>query len=163
MKKLTTISLFIFFVFVTAILTAGLVFYQNNKNANLGNNINTTVGNNSNKASTNNSNTISNNTNNSTSNNNSNSTTTTTTPATSSLTSANVAKHNTNTDCWIIVNNRVYDISGYASSHPGGTRNITNYCGKESTSAYDTKGGRGGGHSSNADQELSQFFVGNLK
>ena len=148
MKKFTSVSLFIFFAIVTAVLTAGLVFYQNNQTTNLRNSTDTTVGNNSNSNSN---------------NNNSNSTTTITPPLTSSLISADVSKHNTISDCWIIVTGKVYDISGYASSHPGGTRNVADSCGKESTSAYDTKGGRGGGHSANAHQELDQFFIGNLK
>ena len=156
MKKFTGISLFIFFVIVVSVLTAGLVFYQNNQTTNSGNNTNTKVGNNLNTTSGNNTNTTLN-------DNNSNSITTTTPPATSSLTSADVAKHNTISDCWIIVTGKVYDISGYASSHPGGTRNIANSCGKESTQAYNTKGGRGGGHSANAHQELDQFFLGNLQ
>lgn len=87
-----------------------------------------------------------------------------TTPSsgTTVLTSQEVAKHNTNFDCWIIVNSNVYNISNYASSHPGGTRNITNYCGKESTQAYETKGGAGRQHSSSASSMLDQYFVGNL-
>ena len=147
MKKFTSISLFIFFAVVVSVLTAGLVFYQNNK---------TTSGNNTNTVVEDNSNTIP-------GNNNLNPITTTTPPATSTLMSSSVAKHNTISDCWIIVTGKVYDISGYASSHPGGTRNISNYCGKESTNTYDTKGGRGGGHSTNAHQELDQFFLGNLQ
>ncbi|MEI8270159.1 MAG: cytochrome b5-like heme/steroid binding domain-containing protein, partial [bacterium] len=78
------------------------------------------------------------------------------------LTPAEIAKHNTNSDCWIIVNSKVYNISGYASSHPGGTRNITNYCGKESTNAFDTKGGKGNSHSTSANNLLDQYYVGNL-
>lgn len=38
MKKLSTVSLFIFGVVVTSILTAGLVFYQNNKDSKIANN-----------------------------------------------------------------------------------------------------------------------------
>ena len=146
-----------------SVLNAGIVFYQNNQNANSSNDTNTMVGNNSNSNSNNSNTTSGNNTNTTSNNNNSNSTTTTIPPVTNSLTSADVARHNTISDCWIIVNSKVYDISGYASSHPGGTRNIANSCGKESTQAYDTKGGRGGGHSASAHQELDQFFVGNLQ
>ena len=31
-----------------------------------------------------------------------------------------VAEHNTEGDCWTVLNGRVYDITKYASSHPGG-------------------------------------------
>ena len=134
MKKFTSISLFIFFAVVTAVLTAGLVFYQNGKDSNV------SVLNQNNNVDINN-------------------------LATSGVTIldfSEVAKHNIVSDCWIIVNNKVYDISGYASSHPGGTRNVADSCGKESTSAYDTKGGRGQNHSGGAYKELAQFLIGDL-
>ena len=138
MKKLTTISLFIFFAVAISILTAGLVFYQNNKNgsSNLG------VGLTNQNKSTDIVNLIS--------------------SGITVLDSTEVAKHNTISNCWIIVNNKIYDISGYASAHPGGVRNIADYCGKESTQAYDTKGGRGNPHSATAYQELTQFYIGDL-
>jgi cytochrome b involved in lipid metabolism len=135
MKKLTGVSLFIFFCVVTAILTAGLVFYQNNKN------------------------------NSSTGLTNQNKTTDLTNLASAGITildSKEVAKHNTNANCWIVVNSKVYNISNYASSHPGGVRNITNYCGKESTNAFDTKGGRGNSHSTSANNLLAQYYIGDL-
>ena len=137
MKKLTGISLFIFFVVVTAILTAGLVFYQNKKDSSI--NTTNTVNQNKNTDITN-----------------------LTKTGVTVLDLLEVSKHNNISDCWIIVNNKVYDISGYASAHPGGTRNIADSCGKESTQAYDTKGGRGQSHSSSAQSQLDQYYVGDL-
>ena len=138
MKKLTTISLFIFFAVAISILTAGLVFYQNNKNgsSNLG------VGLTNQNKSTDIVNLIS--------------------SGITVLDSTEVAKHNTISNCWIIVNNKIYDISGYASAHPGGVRNIADSCGKESTQAYNTKGGRGNPHSASANNLLAQYYVGDL-
>jgi cytochrome b involved in lipid metabolism len=78
------------------------------------------------------------------------------------LNSKEVAKHNTNADCWLIINNKVYNVSDYASSHPGGARNILNYCGKEATEAFDTKGGRGDTHSSSAYNLLNKYYIGDL-
>jgi cytochrome b involved in lipid metabolism len=132
MKKITSISLFIFFAIVTAVLTAGLVFYQDSKNINT-NALNTNINN-----------------------------TDITPGGIMVLDLIEVAKHNTNTNCWIIVNSKVYNISNYASSHPGGTRNILDYCGKEATRAFDTKGGEGQPHSTSANNMLDQFLVGNL-
>jgi len=34
-------------------------------------------------------------------------------------------------DCYLIVNNNVYDVSSYINFHPGGSRQITSRCGKE--------------------------------
>ena len=31
-----------------------------------------------------------------------------------------IAKHNSASDCWMIINNKVYDITPYINSHPGG-------------------------------------------
>ena len=137
MKKLTGISLFIFFVVVTAILTAGLVFYDKNKVSNISTPPKGTpeVGN------------------------------LNTTPPTSNvrvLNAQEVAKHNTNADCWMLINNKVYNLSDYASAHPGGTRAVTNYCGKEATQMYDTKGGNGNAHSGYAHSLLDQYYIGDF-
>lgn len=129
MKKLTGVSLFIFFCIVSAILTAGLVFYQNKNNI-------------PNKDYTSGSTNV--------------------LYGVSVLDSKEVSKHNTKADCWIIVNSKVYNISNYASSHPGGTRNITNSCGKEATTAFNTKGGEGESHLSSTNEMLKDFYLGDL-
>lgn len=51
-------------------------------------------------------------------------------------TTASVAKHNTRNDCYLIINNNVYSVSSYISSHPGGTENITDVCGQEVTGIF---------------------------
>lgn len=50
---------------------------------------------------------------------------------------ADVAKHNTKSDCWIIVHNLVLDVSKYMRTHPGGASIIFKYAGQDSTKAYD--------------------------
>jgi len=49
-----------------------------------------------------------------------------------------IAKHNTKTDCWIIVANRVYDVTSFLKSHPGGVDAILKYAGgvKDATKAF---------------------------
>ena len=73
-----------------------------------------------------------------------------------------VAVHNTLSNCWIIVSQKVYDVTSYIKAHPGGSRTIVNTCGKEATSAYNTRGGTGT-HSGNANAMLTDYFIGNIK
>ena len=47
------------------------------------------------------------------------------------LTSSEVAKHNSINDCWTVVNNEVYNLTSYVNSHPGGVKYIEQICGKD--------------------------------
>lgn len=53
-----------------------------------------------------------------------------------SYTRAEVAKHNTPEDCWIIVHSKVYDISKY-DDHPGGFEILTEQAGKDATGVFE--------------------------
>jgi cytochrome b involved in lipid metabolism len=77
------------------------------------------------------------------------------------LTASEVAKHNQAADCWIIINNSVYQVTEFLTLHPGGASIIIPYCGADATLAYDTKDGRGS-HSSQANQDLSSLKLGTL-
>ena len=85
------------------------------------------------------------------------------TPQTSnlSLTGVEVAKHNSATDCWIIIQSSVYNVSQFLSLHPGGSDRIIPFCGQDATSAYATQGGKGS-HSSQAYSDLSKLKLGQL-
>lgn len=77
------------------------------------------------------------------------------------LTLSEVSKHNTENDCYMIVNSKVYDVTTYLPVHPGGASRIIQYCGKDGTAAFDTKGGEGQ-HSNRAGNDLSGLYVGDL-
>lgn len=77
------------------------------------------------------------------------------------LNSAEISKHNSRTDCWMIINNKIYALSSYMDQHPGGAQRIIDFCGKDGTTAFDTKGGQGN-HSSFANSLLKDFYVGDL-
>ncbi|KAM9999634.1 hypothetical protein ACTFIZ_008089 [Dictyostelium cf. discoideum] len=46
-----------------------------------------------------------------------------------------VSRHNSREDCWIIINEKVYNVSSYVSSHPGGDMILQN-AGGESTTLF---------------------------
>ncbi|ELU42074.1 cytochrome b2 [Rhizoctonia solani AG-1 IA] len=53
------------------------------------------------------------------------------------LTAEAVAKHNTRDSCWIVVHGHVYDVTEFLDDHPGGSKIILKYAGKDATEEYD--------------------------
>ncbi|KXX80283.1 Cytochrome b2, mitochondrial [Madurella mycetomatis] len=53
------------------------------------------------------------------------------------LTGVEVAKHNKPNDCWVIVHGRAYDVTEFLPEHPGGTKIILKYAGKDATEEFD--------------------------
>ena len=80
------------------------------------------------------------------------------TEATSGISVAEVQKHNTQDDCWSVVNGNVYDLTSYVSKHKGGAAVITAICGKDGTKAF--SGQHAGASKPNAD--LSSLLIGPL-
>lgn len=56
-----------------------------------------------------------------------------------------VKKHNTPEDLWMVIHDKVYDLTKFRSEHPGGDDVLDEYAGKEATKAFDDVG-----HSSDA-------------
>jgi predicted heme/steroid binding protein len=56
-------------------------------------------------------------------------TTTTTVPLASGISRAELAKHNTQTDCWVAFEGSVYDVTTFIPKHPGGAEAIAGQCG----------------------------------
>ncbi|TFK78350.1 cytochrome b5, partial [Polyporus arcularius HHB13444] len=48
-----------------------------------------------------------------------------------------VAQHNSRESCWIIVHGKVYDVTEFLDDHPGGSKIILKYAGKDATAEYD--------------------------
>jgi cytochrome b involved in lipid metabolism len=85
------------------------------------------------------------------------------TPVKAGLTLAVVAEHNTASDCWLVVNNNIYNITDYIPAHPTGPEKIIAYCGKDATTAFDTKDANPGRpHSDAARQILEKYYIGSL-
>lgn len=76
------------------------------------------------------------------------------------LTADDVAQHDSADDCWTIIRGDVYDITSYIKQHPGGSV-ITQACGVDGTTAFNTQGGEGS-HSPTAEELLKSFKVGTL-
>ena len=47
-----------------------------------------------------------------------------------------VKKHNKETDAWMVIDNKVYDVTKYMDKHPGGKEAILRYAGKDATKAF---------------------------
>lgn len=47
-----------------------------------------------------------------------------------------IAKHNSPSDCWLVIDDQVWDITEFALSHPGGPGIIHRYAGRDATQAY---------------------------
>lgn len=55
------------------------------------------------------------------------------------FTAAQVAKHNSASDCWTSINGTVYDVTAWIDQHPGGSQRILNLCGIDGSSAFDNQ------------------------
>lgn len=80
------------------------------------------------------------------------------------LTSEEVSLHSTPDNCWMIVEDKVYDVTAFIATqkHPGGAA-ILEGCGKEATELFMTRPmGSGTAHSSKAQEMLQQYYLGEL-
>ena len=80
-------------------------------------------------------------------------------PVKKTYTKADVAKHTSRTDGWLIINKKVYNVSSWISKHPGGDAILAGL-GKDATSMFNSKGGTG--HSAGAHKLLSKYVIGDL-
>ena len=48
-------------------------------------------------------------------------------------TTEEVSEHNTTDNCWIIINNEVYDITSFLDKHPGGSSILMTVAGEDAT------------------------------
>jgi len=71
-----------------------------------------------------------------------------------------VAQHNTEQDCWVILEGKVLDLSGFASDHPGRSA-FMHAAGKDATEMM-SKIHRGAGHSADAYVWTKSFVIGTL-
>jgi cytochrome b involved in lipid metabolism len=79
-----------------------------------------------------------------------------------------IAKHNKEDDCWIIIDDKVYDVSPFVSQHPGGVGAITKNAGKDSSEGFHrvdrhTQIGKEDNTYSGAQLKMSSLLIGAVR
>lgn len=69
-----------------------------------------------------------------------------------------VQAHNTSTNCWVAINNKVYNLTNWINQHPGGASAIINLCGTNGTTAFNNM------HTGNTTvaAQLNNYLIGNI-
>lgn len=71
-----------------------------------------------------------------------------------------IGEHNTRSSCWFIIDGRLYDITPFFGSHPGGDEIMLRYCGTDASNGYHTKGQMvPADHSDSAKEMLKQYLI----
>ncbi len=79
------------------------------------------------------------------------------------LSSAEIAKHNSASDCWMVIGGKVYDVTKVINIHPGGPGTIISHCGAEATGAWNSKDSFPARmHSMAAQALLQNYLLGDL-
>lgn len=74
------------------------------------------------------------------------------------FTMSEVSTHNTKTDCWMVIDGKVLDVTTFVSKHPGGDK-ILSGCGRDATADFN----RISGHMKGVAQILlGKLEIGNL-
>ncbi|GIX99245.1 cytochrome b5 [Caerostris darwini] len=68
-----------------------------------------------------------------------------------------VASHCNHNDCWVVIEDNVYDITSFLDTHPGGFDVLMEHAGRDATVAF-----YGAGHLRTTKDLLKPFFVGSL-
>ncbi len=68
---------------------------------------------------------------------------------------ADVAKHNTSEDCWIIIKGRVYDVTNFLDDHPGGPSVLADAAGKDVTEEFERVG-----HPESVQKTMNKYHIG---
>jgi len=83
--------------------------------------------------------------------------TTPVTPALPEYSLSEVSAHCTSDDCWLVIYDRVYDVTNFLNEHPGGEYIILEFAGRDATIAF-----RGTRHGKDSYQMLEKYLIGDL-
>ena len=70
---------------------------------------------------------------------------------------AEVEKHSSRSDCWMVIHNKVYDVTNFLGEHPGGEEVLLDLVGKDATESFEDVG-----HSNDARDLLKDIYKGEL-
>lgn len=74
-----------------------------------------------------------------------------------------IGLHNSEQNCWLLIDGKVYDVTKFIPKHPGGQA-IIQGCGVDATELFNTRPmGSDTPHSDKAQDNLDQFYIGKLK
>ncbi|XP_056614913.1 cytochrome b5 [Triplophysa dalaica] len=68
-----------------------------------------------------------------------------------------IQDHNVSGDAWLIIHEKVYDVTTFMEEHPGGEEVLLEQAGTDATESFEDVG-----HSTDAREMLQQYFVGEL-
>ncbi|KAL7074299.1 hypothetical protein ACQ4LE_006238 [Meloidogyne hapla] len=73
------------------------------------------------------------------------------------FTRSEVSENNSNNNCWIIIGNKVYDVTKFLDEHPGGCEVLLEKAGEDRTEAFEDIG-----HSTDARKMKEDYFIGEV-
>ncbi|XP_063045078.1 cytochrome b5 [Engraulis encrasicolus] len=68
-----------------------------------------------------------------------------------------IQAHNLSKDTWLIIHDKVYDITSFLEEHPGGEEVLLEQAGADASESFEDVG-----HSTDAREMLEQYYVGEL-
>lgn len=73
-----------------------------------------------------------------------------------------VATHNSESDCWMAIGDKVYDATSFVANHPGGPA-ILKGCGTDATKLFEERPTNNKGpHPDQAREQLTKLYIGEL-
>ncbi|WCJ22479.1 Cytochrome b5 [Euphorbia peplus] len=68
-----------------------------------------------------------------------------------------VLKHKDREDCWLLIHNKVFDVTNFLEDHPGGDEVILAATEKDATDDYEDIG-----HSESAREMMNKYYIGDI-